>query len=80
MATAPANIVRSLPAIALDIATTRSRQSSLYGRTQGREPDDDEDKLWSELDDRRDALENEFKTAFLLGTGLTWQMAWEVMA
>lgn len=80
MATAPATIVRRLPAIALDIATTRQRQSSLYTNTIGREPDEDEDALWSDLDDRRYALEAEFKTAFLLETGLPWQMAYEVMS
>lgn len=74
MATAIRTIARDVSLIVNDLATTRQRQTALYASTIGRDLSEQEDELWSKLDDRRDALEAEFDAAVFATTGVSWKL------
>jgi len=72
MATTPHIIVRSLPAIVCDLATTNERLNRFYAGSG--EPTAAEHREWDELVRRKDALESEFDTAIYAATGVSWTM------
>jgi hypothetical protein len=78
-ATAPP-YARTLPALAADLATTRSQLDRLMAITRGREPREGETRRWDALDMRRIDLEAAFRANFVLVTGLDWETAVGVMA
>jgi len=74
VATNPHTISRELPAITLDLATTRQRFATLLSRIGDDTPDAEEDRLWDELEQRQTALEIEFDAAVYAMTGVSWDM------
>jgi hypothetical protein len=73
MASQPHAIARSLPAIVIDLATTRQRLACHYaGHGESVEMD--------RLERRRFALEAEFEISFYEATGVNWTLAKESMS
>jgi hypothetical protein len=69
---------RSLPLIVCDLAATRQRLASHYARTG--EPTEAEDRDWSALEDRKAALEREFRDTFKALVGIDWALCEGVMS
>lgn len=67
----------SLRDIAIDLSDVKARLAVHYARKGY--PTDEEDADWSELEDRRSALEADFAAAFHVVTGLRWSQAESVM-
>lgn len=70
----------ALPALAADLSTIRLRLDRLMAATRGREPDEEENRCWDDLDRRRIALEDAFRTEFFQMAGIRWETATGVMA
>lgn len=69
---------RPLNLIALDLATTRQRLATFYAPRIGNLTSSQEAE-WGALEDRKLALEIEFKDQFLALSGVEWSLAESVM-
>jgi hypothetical protein len=79
MATQPAQLTRSLPAIAQDMHINGMWLASLKAKCVGRDPDADEDASWTLLETKQEALQAEFCDTLHALTGLTWTRACNAM-
>lgn len=75
MATAVFTLTRSLPALVMDLATTKQRRATLDADMYGTEPTNAQLSLADELDARVEALEREFDAAFYNIAGVSWHLA-----
>lgn len=79
MASQPATITRSLPAIAQEMHTNGMWFASLKAKCVGRDPDAGEDASWTLLEAKQEALQHEFCETLHALTGLTWTRACNAM-